>query len=170
MKKIIIALCFTVAFLIALLSYNNTKILSSFNPSNHPDVIQVEQMIDKTGATVAAGTKKTVALAIVENARYYGIKPKNLVAIAFVESTFRPNMINSSGDHGICQINWFWHGRKYVKDPKELLNVYKNFDIACRIINENKRMGFADIASYHSFNDSDRKVYAERIKNVLRRL
>ncbi len=169
MKKIIIASCIALAMLLALMS-KDTKLLMSFNPTNSPEVLNVERMIDKTGASVPADTKKKVALAIVENARYYGIKPKNLVAIAFVESTFRPNLINSSGDHGICQINWFWHGRKYVKDPKELLNVYKNFDIACRIINENKRMGFADIASYHSFNGSDRLAYAERIKNVLRRL
>ena len=127
-------------------------------------------MIDKTTAKVPSETKKKIALAIVSNGKFYNIPYKHLVAIAFVESTFRPNLINKTGDYGVCQINWFWHGKKYAKDPKELLNVYKNFDAACQIINENKRMGFEKIASYHSFNKQKQQDYQGRLKLALGRL
>jgi soluble lytic murein transglycosylase-like protein len=127
-------------------------------------------MIDKTGAEVPDSTKKKVAIAIVENARYYGIKPKNLVAIAFVESTFQPTLINSSGDHGLMQINWPTWKNRFTKDPKDLLNVYKNVEVACKIININKSMGQTDLAAYHSFNNENKAVYAAKLRKVLARL
>lgn len=144
--------------------------LKATSPENHPDVIKIEKMIDKTGAQVPDNTKKKVAMAIAEHARYYDIKPKNLVAIAFVESSFRPTLINSSGDHGLMQINWpIWKG-VFTNNPKDLLNVYKNVEVACKIINRNRRMGYTDLADYHSFNSENKAVYAEKLQNVLRRL
>jgi len=139
-------------------------------PANHPDVISVEKMIDKTGAVVPANTKKKVALAIAEHARYYGIKPKNLVAIAYVESTFKPTLINDSGDHGLMQINWPTWKNRFTRDPKDLLNIYKNVEVACKIININKSMGQTDLAAYHSFNSEPKAIYEAKLKNVLRRL
>lgn len=147
-----------------------TKSLLMLNPADHPDVIQVEQMIDKTGAHVPLTTKKKVALAIAEHARYYGIKPKNLVAIAFVESNFKPTLINETGDHGLMQINWPTWKNRFTRDPKDLLNVYKNVEVACKIININRSMGHDELAAYHSFNDEPKAVYAAKLKEVLRRL
>lgn len=149
--------------------YENYR-YTGVQPENHPEVIAVEKMIDKTTAKVPSETKKKIALAIVSNGKFYNVPYKHLVAIAFVESTFRPNLINKTGDYGVCQINWFWHGKKYAKDPKELLNVYKNFDAACQIINENKRMGFYNIASYHSFSKQEQQDYQGRLKLALGKL
>lgn len=168
MKKFIVAL-FAFVFVTALFYREEPKFVI-VSPANHPDVIKVEQMIDKTGAIVPPVTKKKVALAIVEHARYYGIKPKNLVAIAYVESKFKPNLINDTGDHGLMQVNWPTWKNRFTRDPKDLLNVYKNVEVACKIININKSMGFTDIASYHSFNDEPRAEYAAKLKDVLRRL
>ena len=140
------------------------------NPLTHPDVIRVEKMIDETGADVPNSIKKKVAIAIAENARIYGIKPKNLVAIAFVESTFQPTLINNTGDHGLMQINWPTWKNVFTKDPKDLLNVYKNVEVACKIININKSMGHTDLAAYHSFNHEPKALYSAKLAKVLRRL
>lgn len=140
------------------------------NPQNHPEVIRVEKMIDETGAEVPDSIKKKVAIAIAENARIYGIKPKSLVAIAFVESTFQPTLINSTGDHGLMQINWPTWKNRFTKDPKDLLNVYKNVEVACKIININKSMGHTDLAAYHSFNHEPKALYSAKLAKVLRRL
>ena len=147
-------------------SLNYLKVL----PENHPEVIAVEKMIDKTTAKVPNETKKRIALAIVSNGKFYNVPYKHLVAIAFVESTFRPNLINETGDYGVCQINWFWHGKNYVKHPNDLLNVYKNVEVACKIINENKRMGFDKLANYHSFNKQEQGIYQNKLKIALGRL
>jgi len=73
----------------------------TLNPVNHPDVLQVEQMIDKTGARVPAETKRKVALAIAEHAPILWNKTKeSRFAIAYVESNFKPTLINETGDHG----------------------------------------------------------------------
>lgn len=171
MKKLI-----TVALLVCMAAFaflfldRDQRLLLSFNPIDHPEVVSVKQMIDKTGVAVPEGTKNKIALAIAENARYYGIKPKNLVAIAFVESSFRPNLINESGDHGLMQINWPTWKNRFTKNPKDLLNVYKNVEVACKIININRSMGHEEIAAYHSFNNEPKAVYAEKIKLALRRL
>lgn len=165
MKRItslIVCACLLGAFL------HTSKVsgMISMDVLNHPDVIKVEEMIDKTGANVPAVTKKRVALAIAENARYYGIKPKNLVAIAFVESTFRPNLINEAGDYGIFQLNEKWSRPFWGNTRKsELLNIYKNTEIACRMIKylEEKNL---DVSYYHSFRKIDRNIYRRKIKNV----
>ena len=158
--------------LLAAYTFIRTEQRLSFtlNPVNHPDVLQVEQMIDKTGARVPAETKKKVALAIAEHARYYGIKPKNLVAIAYVESNFKPTLINETGDHGLMQINWPTWKNRFTRDPKDLLNVYKNVEVACKIININRSIGQTDLAAYHSFNDEPKAIYQAKLKEVLRRL
>jgi len=168
-KQILIAIACTLLFTYVFIN-SETKLAFALNPLNHPDVIKVEKMIDKTGAVVPPKTKKKVALAIAEHARYYRIKPKNLVAIAYVESSFRPTLINSSGDHGLMQINWpIWKNR-FTRDPNDLLNVYKNVEVACKIININKSMGQTDLAAYHSFNSEPKAEYAAKVKEVLKRL
>lgn len=172
MKKLtapLILIAFILSFLLILTS-ERTRVLVSYDPRNHQDVVDVKRLIDKTGATVPDKTKNTIALAIAEHARFYGIKPKNLVAIAFVESSFRPTLINDSGDHGLMQINWPTWKNRFTRDPKELLNVYKNVEVACKIININRSMGHDELAAYHSFNDEPKAVYAAKLKDVLRRL
>ena len=172
MKKLtapLILIAFILSFLLILTS-ERTRVLVSYDPRNHQDVVDVKRLIDKTGATVPDKTKNTIALAIAEHARFYGIKPKNLVAIAFVESSFRPTLINDSGDHGLMQINWPTWKNRFTRDPKELLNVYKNVEVACKIININRSMGHDELAEYHSFNDEPKAVYAAKLKDVLRRL
>lgn len=154
---------------IMLLQRDDSMIFMS-NPSTHPAVIKVEKMIDETGAHVPISLKKKVAIAIAENARIYGIKPKSLVAIAFVESTFQPTLINSSGDYGLMQINWPTWKNVFTKDPKDLLNVYKNVEVACKIININKSMGHTDLAAYHSFNHEPKAIYSAKLTKVLRRI
>ncbi len=146
----------------------DSRLLASYDPINHPEVIQVERMIENTGATVPATIKKKVAMAIAENARYYNIKPKHLVAIAFVESSFRPNLINETDDYGVMQINWQHWGKKFTKDPNDLLNVYKNVEFACKIINFNKSMGFTKLSAYHSLVNSP--DYETKLASVLRRI
>jgi len=161
-----------VAFVVCSLFYSNYKDLKhlSIQPEDHPEVISVEKMIDKTTAKVPSEIKKKIALAIVSNGKFYNVPYKHLVAIAFVESTFRPNLINESGDHGVMQVNWQWWGKKFADNPKDLLNVYKNVEVACKIINENKRMGHDQIESYHSFNKEKQQDYQERLKIALGRL
>lgn len=172
MQKLYTILAALIIVVVTLFYFNYNKDLNylSIPPENHPEVISVEKMIDKTTAKVPRETKKRIALAIVSNGKFYNIPYKHLVAIAFVESTFRPNLINETGDYGVCQINWFWHGKNYVKHPSDLLNVYKNVEIACKIINENKRMGFDKLASYHSFNRQKQQDYQGRLKIALGRL
>ena len=168
MKKIIVVLFALV--LVTAMFYRDEPRFTIISPIDSPEVIQVEKMIDRTGANVPPATKKKVALAIAEHARYYGIKPKNLVAIAYVESSFRPTLINDSGDHGLMQINWPTWKNRFTRDPKDLLNVYKNVEVACKIININKSMGQTDLAAYHSFNSEPKAEYAAKLKEVLRRL
>jgi soluble lytic murein transglycosylase-like protein len=171
MKKIlIITIIACTALFASMFTRPDQRLLLTLDSVNHPDVIQVEKMIDKTGADVPAVTKKKVALAIAEHAKYYGIKPKNLVAIAFVESKFQPTLINSTGDHGLMQINWPTWKNRFTRDPKDLLNVYKNVEVACKIININKSMGQTDLADYHSFNDEPKAIYQAKLREVLRRL
>lgn len=152
--------------------FSTGEIRSTFIPSQlaHPDVIKVEKMIDKTGSVVPLDTKRKIALAIVENAHYYGIKPKNLVAIAFVESNFRPYIVNNSGDHGLMQINWATWKNKFTRNKKDLLDIDKNVEIACRIININSNRGFTDLASYHSLDEDTKFVYAEKLRAILKRI
>lgn len=172
MKKLTIPsilIAFVVVFLLILTS-ERTRVLVTYDPRNHQDVVDVKRLIDKTGANVPVQTKDKIALAIAEHSRYYGIKPKNLVAIAFVESSFRPTLINDSGDHGLMQINWPTWKNRFTRDPKELLNVYKNVEVACKIININRSMGHDELAAYHSFNNEPKAVYAAKLKDVLRRL
>lgn len=172
MKKLtvpLVLIAFVVSFLLMLTS-ERTRVLITYDPLNQQDVADVKKLIDKTGAVVPDHTKNTIALAIAEHARYYGIKPKNLVAIAFVESSFRPTLINDCGDHGLMQINWPTWKNRFTRDPKELLNVYKNVEVACKIININRSMGHDELAAYHSFNDEPKAVYAAKLKEVLRRL
>lgn len=170
MKKILLMIAACVFLFTALFFQENAQLYFMSDPETHPEVVQVKKMIDKTGAKVSSSTKNKVAIAIAENARYYGIKPKNLVAIAFVESTFQPTLINSSGDHGLMQINWPTWKNRFTKDPKDLLNVYKNVEVACKIININKSMGHDDLAAYHSFNSENKALYAARLRKVLGRL
>lgn len=171
MKKLIIAVLIACTVASTFLFLNeDQRLLLTFNPIDHPEVVSVKQMIDKTGVSVPEGTKNKIALAIAEHGRHYGIKPKNLVAIAFVESTFKPTLINETGDHGLMQINWPTWKNRFTRDPKDLLNVYKNVEVACKIININRSMGQTDLAAYHSFNDEPKAVYAEKLKNALRRL
>jgi soluble lytic murein transglycosylase-like protein len=169
MKKIIVVL-FALVVVVAAFYREESRAMLMINPINSPEVIKVEEMIDKTGAKVPPATKKKVALAIAEHARYYGIKPKNLVAIAYVESNFKPTLINSTGDHGLMQINWPTWKNRFTRDPKDLLNVYKNVEVACKIININKSMGQTDLADYHSFNDEPKAIYQAKLREVLRRL
>jgi len=175
-RNLIIVLFALVSVFVVILSRGESGLMVSpisritISPIDHPDVIRVEEMIDKTGADVPPDTKKKVAIAIAEHSRYYGIKPKSLVAIAFVESTFQPNLINTSGDHGLMQINWPTWKNRFTRDPKDLLNVYKNVEVACKIININKSMGQTDLAAYHSFNAENKAEYAAKLKEVLRRL
>lgn len=172
MKKLytVLIILLLVAFLGFHLSKKDHKIVLGFVPENHPEVIAVEGMISKLSPGVVESTRKKIALAIVSNGKFYNVPYKQLVAIAFIESSFRPDLINESGDHGVFQVNWFWHGRKHVKNPKELLNVYKNAEIACKIINENRKMGFDKIASYHSFNKEKQASYQGRLKIALGRI
>ena len=159
-----------ILFMTLCLFQEDGSTMFTLNPETHPDVIKVEKMIDETGAEVPDSIKKKVAIAIAENARIYGIKPKSLVAIAFVESTFQPTLINSTGDHGLMQINWPTWKNRFTKDPKDLLNVYKNVEVACKIININKSMGHTDLAAYHSFNHEPKALYSAKLAKVLRRL
>jgi len=171
MKKIfIIALIACTLFAAYEFTSLEQRFQFTLDPINHPDVAQVERLIDKTGAIVPPETKKKVALAIAEHARYYGIKPKNLVAIAFVESKFKPTLINETGDHGLMQINWPTWKNRFTKNPRDLLNVYKNVEVACKIININKSMGHDELAAYHSFNSEPKAEYSAKLKEVLRRL
>lgn len=171
MKKSIIVIVLACMVASTFLFLNkDRRLLLTFNPIDQPEVVSVKRMIDKTGAVVQEETKNKIALAIAEHARQYDIKPKNLVAIAFVESNFKPTLINQTGDHGLMQINWPTWKNRFTRDPKDLLNVYKNVEVACKIININRSMGQTDLAAYHSFNDEPKAVYAEKLKNVLRRL
>lgn len=168
MKKFIVIL-FALVLVTAAFHKGESRLVT-INPMTSSEVLNVEKMIDRTGTTVPPVTKKKVALAIAEHARYYGIKPKNLVAIAYVESNFKPTLINSSGDHGLMQINWPTWKNRFTRDPKDLLNVYKNVEVACKIININKSIGQTDLAAYHSFNSEPKAEYAAKLKEVLRRL
>ena len=163
---------FSVVLLILTVFYFQSReiVYLSLPPENHPEVIAVEKMIDKTSSNVPDDTKKKIALAIVSNGKFYSVPYKHLVAISFVESSHRPNMINQTGDYGLMQVNWEWWGKKFVKNPSDLLNIYKNVEIACKIINENKRMGFDKLASYHSFNKQKQDDYQGRLKLALGRL
>jgi len=169
-RNLIITTILCMLFVTFLLVNGEDKTEFIQNSKNHPEVIHVEQMIDKTGAVVEPDLKRKIALAIVENANYYGIKPKNLVAIAFVESNFRPHVINNSGDHGLMQINWPTWKNKFTRNKKDLLDIDKNIETACRIINININSGFTDLASYHSLNEDIKAEYAANLRNVLKRI
>lgn len=164
---ILTVLSVIVLFMLSFLG-RDSRLLASYDPTNHPDVIKVEQMIENTGASVPDGVKKKVAMAIAENAKYYDIKPKHLVAIAFVESSFRPNLINETNDYGVMQINWHYWGKRLTKNPNDLLNVYKNVEFACKIINSNKNMGFTKLSAYHSLTNA--ADYEVKLASVLRRI
>jgi len=161
---ITILICTVLFFKYESVNYSNVL------PENHPEVLAVEKMIDKTSSNVPDVTRKKIALAIVSNGKFYAIPYKHLDAISFVESTHRPNMINSSGDYGLMQVNWQWWGKKFTDNPNDLLNVYKNVEVACKIINENKRMGYDKLASYHSFNKERQQDYQGRLKLALGRI
>lgn len=171
MKNLCTVLVVCILGLLVLFCYdyqNNNK--WGISPLTHPEVVAVEKMIDKTSNNVSDPVKKKIALAIVSNGKFYNVPYKHLVAIAFVESNYRPNMINETGDYGVMQVNWHWWGKRYVQDPKDLLNVYKNVEIACKIIVENRKMGHEQLSSYHSFNKEDQKVYQQKLKLALGRL
>lgn len=140
------------------------------SPINHPDVLAVEKMIDDTGANVKPLTKKKVALAIAENARYYKIQPEKLVAIAYVESRFDPNAYNKPCDDvGLMQINWPTWKNRFTRNKSDLFNIYKNVEVACKIIAINRQYS-NNIATYHSFTPEFRDIYSSKLKNVLRRM
>jgi soluble lytic murein transglycosylase-like protein len=137
---------------------------------NHPDVIKVERMIDKL-ERVHPKLKKTIALAIVSNGSYYKVDYRHLVAIGYVESQFRPDVISSKNSYGLWQINWDVWGKKFAKDKHELFNVYKNSEIACKILVYNRSIGYDKLHDYYSLCNNDVKTeYALRIKNALRRI
>jgi soluble lytic murein transglycosylase-like protein len=171
MKKLytVLVIALMIGFMIFLFEPKEIVYLS-LPPENHPEVIEVEKMIDNTKVKVPDETKKKIALAIVSNGRFYDVKYKHLVAIAYVESGFRPDLINNTGDHGLMQVNWNWWGKKFVDAPSDLLNVYKNVEIACKIIKSNESNGFMNLASYHSFNPYRQHEYSEKLKSALRRL
>ncbi len=168
MRKLVIIAC------IGLLTYmfimKEDKSFSLGSPLNHPEVLAVEEMIDSTGARVNPTTKKKIALAIAENARYYKIQPEKLVAIAYVESRFDPKAHNKQCDDvGLMQINWPTWKNRFTKNKQDLFSVYKNVEVACKIININKRYS-KNIASYHSFTPEYRDIYSGKLKNVLGRM
>jgi soluble lytic murein transglycosylase-like protein len=170
MRSALIIACVSLLLFAFMFENLEKKIVFDVSFLNHPEVLKVEQMIDNTGINIPQPIKKRVALAIAENARYYKIKPEQLVAIAYVESRFNPNAFNKDrGDIGLMQINWPTWKNKFTRNPNELFNVYKNVEVACKIININRRIS-NNIASYHSFTPEFRSIYMSKLNSVLRRI
>jgi len=74
-----------------------------------------------------------IIMAAFKYGRIYNVEPELLLAIAFVESSFRPNVVNH-GCYGIYQINYHvWH-KVMSLNPYKLLEIDYNTEIACKIL------------------------------------
>lgn len=170
-KRITFLVLFLVAIFFALLYFDKQNAYMQHNEnSKEKDVYKVGQMIDKL--VVMDNTKKhEVANAIVNYGSYYDISYEDIIAIAYTESRFNAKAINTRSrvgkDIGICQINTYYHKKRYT-DEKHLLDADNNIRIACEIIDEIRSMGKNDIAYYHTLSKNKNFYkYKKKCDNVI---
>lgn len=72
---------------------------------------------------------------LMEEADRHGIDPALAVGIALRESGFRPDARSNTGDHGLLQVNYKWHGSK-VKRLQDLYDVRTNARIGLGYLKE----------------------------------
>lgn len=72
---------------------------------------------------------------VLEEAARHDIDPALAVGIALRESGFRPDARSSTGDHGLLQVNYKWHGYK-VKRLRDLYDVRTNVRIGLGYLQE----------------------------------
>lgn len=107
------------------------------------------------------------AQAVIRYGRQYKIDSDELIAIAFVESSFNPKARSKSGDYGIMQVNYkVW--KKFLKKKEDLYDIDKCVEMACKIIKRNRDSGYYDLACYHSRTPHHKIVYAARLEKCLR--
>ena len=106
----------------------------------------------------------------------YGPPEKLLKAIARVESSNRPRIINynkdGSYDIGIMQVNsrWLLKLGRWGLDKNSLLDACTNINVGAWILAQNiQRMGYnwGAIGAYNAASTSRRYLYERRVSNAL---
>ncbi|MEI6125363.1 MAG: lytic transglycosylase domain-containing protein [Pseudomonadota bacterium] len=111
-----------------------------------------------------------LATCIVDLADKYRLDPEMVLAVMATESMFKPDVISSTGDHGLMQINkqwWFAELKKQgiVRSPADLLRIETNIEAGCFIlakISQHKPLTAA-IGDYHSTTPALAAAYTQKV-------
>lgn len=140
--------------------------VSDSSDSDLEDVVQkILKLNPKTDQKVVTEFSKVV----IKHGRQYQIDPDELIAIAFIESSFNPRARSKTDDFGIMQINWKTWGRFFDK-KEDLYNIDKCVEMACKIIKKNRDSGYQDLACYHSRTPHLKLAYAAKLEICLAKL
>lgn len=139
--------CIGVLFSISILVISLTGFLLWQTLEENKDLqrfVTLSQLDFDSRTTEAANAIKTVmadsvedadrfkySALIVKYAMQYNLDHLDVIAVIKHESNFQVNAVSETGDYGLMQVNWYWVGRHYYKDKKELLDIENNIKLGC---------------------------------------
>jgi len=143
-------------------------------------VIEVKKKVSKLAPHLSEERQMKVAAAIETNSRKYNIPKKVLLSIIKIESNFKSNMVSSTGDYSIVQINLKIWNKEFArlglsKINKKMLVESDEYAIGkmCKILNIIKARSPRDpkwYARYHSNTPEFNAIYRIKIDKVMRLL
>lgn len=110
--------------------------------------------------------------AVLRNAIYRDLSPRLILAIIFVESTFRKSVSSVTRDHGPMQVNEYWLDRLNVT-KEELNTISGGIEVGSYILSMARTDGQDGVcwwSTYNSINVQKRHKYEVIVRRTLGRL
>jgi hypothetical protein len=155
----------------------NAKISSEEQKNSHK-IAKIAKMVAKLAPRIKESKKMNISRSIFNSSTKYGIDPKIMLAIIATESSFRSEVVSSSGDISVAQINVKVWEKEFLRlklgsiDRKKLVN---NDDYAIvqmtKILSVIKKRHSRDpqwFARYHSGTKKYKRVYKEKVQDRMR--
>ena len=141
----------------------------------------ISQMIKAVSPELNAKKRDRIAMSLYQASKQYMVDPKIIIAIIDTESDFRQNVVSSTGDLSLAQINTEIWNKEFVRMGLDKINVKllkKDEAYALskmgKILNILKtRHAGSDsqwYARYHSHTKSLKNIYQKKVETRLRKI
>jgi len=153
--------------------------MSSTELSNSRKIAQIAKMVKTLAPTIKESKKMNISRAIFNSSKKYGIDAKIMLAIIATESSFRSEVVSSSGDISVAQINVKVWEKEFIRlklgsiDRKRLVNcddyaITQMTKILSVIKKRHSKKDPQWFARYHSGTKKYKRVYKEKVQDRMR--
>ena len=134
--------------------------------NNTPELIARFQALKALDSGIDEKMAKEAIYYIFKLAPDYGLDPDVVLAVGFVESRFT-NLIGTTGDYGVMQINYGIWGNELGLSKEDLFDIERSVATACLILSHYRvRWSERYVAAYNGFG----RGYEGRVEQTLFRI